>query len=176
MDLPLTPTFFRKIDIFQNLLDLEKEAKEKPIWYAEKEILLWAAGKNHQNLGEFIEGKTLINYFWPKVTSQSLTPEAVPFLSTEYEINKTFRSLEVRGLVEKSMIFTEHYRINNSGLLAGQILRETNNLRSKRKMFKYNATISIWWVLVSSTSLLVFLQLLNWIKNIIISVSLKTSG
>ena len=45
-DFPLTPYFFRKLGIFQALLDLEK-AENDECWKMEKSLLLWSATGHH---------------------------------------------------------------------------------------------------------------------------------
>src|SRR5687767_1569684 len=61
MDLPIVPSFFRKIDIYQRLTDAEKEKSTKDIWDSEKAVLAWAAGPNHKFVGSYINKQNIID-------------------------------------------------------------------------------------------------------------------
>lgn len=55
MNLPFSPTFFRKMDIFQQLMEYESQKKKKQLWEGEKALLIWAGSEHHQHLGSAID-------------------------------------------------------------------------------------------------------------------------
>ncbi len=141
MELPFSPSFFRKIDIYQQLKTFESE--HKPIWEAEKQLLMWAAGPGHQNPGQSI-GRDIVE----QVLVEAMTngafrdmPEAAAYAADGYQVTL---SLVTRGFADRAPSHVSQIaQINLKGLLAGLVLRETNALK---RNYRYEFWIWIWWV------------------------------
>jgi hypothetical protein len=120
MELPFSPSFFRKIDIYQQLKTFESE--QKPIWEAEKQLLMWAAGPGHQNPGENIGRHTVGKVLEEAINNGTFrgTPDAL-----SYEVNghQVALSLVTRGFADTSPAPAGQIaQINLKGLLAGLVL------------------------------------------------------
>lgn len=144
MNLPFSPTFFQKIEVYQQLIGFESQMDKKKLWEGEKAVLLWAQSERHQHLGSAI--------------NQDCIKDAIIYCSTQpyFEDKKIDRFMNdeiniLRNLLSKGFGTTAYRNpdqvmdlvINNKGLLAGQILVETNNLQNNSKYERY---IKWWWI------------------------------
>lgn len=129
MKLPFSPTFLRKMEVFQELVEYE-EQNVKKLWGGEKAFLIWAASENHQHLGSEVGKDHLQN-----ALDQA---EARGFIK---ERDKNFFKLNGRHIVESlvthNMATLIRYasdkdpriKFHTNGILAGQILTETKNFK-----------------------------------------------
>ena len=164
MSLPFSPTFFRKIDIYQQLTEYESQKEKKHLWEGEKALLIWAGSEHHQHLGSPIDLHHVKNALKYCVSENYISEE---------EKNRMQRS--VLHILESLPIheFGEVYdntnpknpriKINRNGILAGEILMETNNLTkpSKYKRWSYD-----WWFLYYIGGLLVVAELVSALLHI----------
>lgn len=165
MNLPFFPTFFRKMDIFQQLLEYESQKGEKHLWEGEKALLMWAGSEHHQHLGSLID----IHH-----VEDALDYCVGLDLITEFEKNRMKGSIphileslpvhEFGELGNASEPKNPRVKINRNGILAGQILIETNNLKDQKK---YQIWIYIWWGILGGAALILIDQSLTALLNIL---------
>lgn len=131
MNLPFTPTFLRRMEIYQQLVEYDSQKKTKRLWGGEKAFLIWAGSEHHQHLGSAVGKdhlKNALNYCLEK-----------GFISEEEkeEYLRNGRHI-VESLLTHNMATLDRYadeknpriKINKNGILAGQILAETNNFQN----------------------------------------------
>lgn len=149
MDLPITPIFFRKVGIFQKLVDAEYGFSQKNIWEAEKAALIWAAGPNHQLAGSYITKKNIQDLLRDEINSrikkgdqkvEKLFDFAISFPDQVMEIIVMHGFASEKGDGADSGNYS--IRFNPDGFMAGNILIETNNLKSR---LKYSIWVALWW-------------------------------
>lgn len=155
MNLPFSPNFFRKIDIFQQLLEYEAQKSQKPLWNGVKATLVWAASEEHRHLGSSIGTHHIKNALTRCVNKGFITQEEQEGLSQK--ATHILESLTPYGFgdteVTSSVI---EVKINRNGLLAGEILTETDFLR--RGVWKYYIWTCVWWLVLIAGGILLLSQ------------------
>ncbi len=166
MILPFTPSSFRKLDIFQQLMEYESHRNEKHLWDGVKAVLIWAASPNHQHLGSYID--------------TGHVKDALKYCADEGFISEKERERLVdscRHIAESLPVYmfgefeTEQLnsenklvRINRDGILAGRILFETNFL--KQNLLQYKFWIYMWWFVLALAFVLLLTQTTEGLKNL----------
>jgi hypothetical protein len=164
MNLPFSPTFFRKIDLFQQLMEFENQKDKKHLWDGEKAVLIWASSEHHQHLGSTIDDhhvKDALNYC---VVEKYLTEANKERMKGS--LKHILESLPVYGfgdLVSTADPKTSSVRINRNGILAGRILAETNSLTNT---WKYRIWIFIWWLILITAGVLLLTQTIIAVKSL----------
>jgi len=164
MNLPFSPTFFRKMDIFQQLMEYEDEKSKKHLWEGEKAVLIWAASEHHQHLGSFIDSnhvKDALKYcakekFITESENHRMQPSARHILDS-LPVHE-FGDREENPDPKISRI-----KINRNGILAGRILTETSLLEETRQ---YQIWTSVWWIVLGAAALILLAQALNAVVDI----------
>src|SRR5258708_1819341 len=164
MNLPFSPTFFRKMDIYQQLMEYEAQRKEKHLWDGEKAVLIWAGSDQHQHLGTSIDNnhmKQILDYCKDQ---GFLTDKDVGRLQSQAE--QILQSIVVREFAEQTGNPASKYqlRINRDGILAGQILKETKNLK---KPWRYRQWTIDWWFAYYAAGILLALGIVKTFLDII---------
>ena len=153
MNLRCTPTLFRKLDVYHQLIDYEKEADIKPIWKAEKIVLLWAVSKEHRDVGSFIRTRNIKATLEAEVKQNGkLGTDAI-----DYAVNKQQQVLEAlvaHGFGEMHTT-TNHVRINQNGFIAGKILKDTDYLKNT---LMFRIWTWVWWIVLSAAALILLDQ------------------
>ena len=151
MNLPFTPTSFRKLDILQQLMEYESHKNEKSLWNGVKALLIWSASVHHQHLGSFL-GSNHVKYALKYCAEEDFIAEE----ERKRLVNSCphiLESLPVYGFGNQgpSADPTQpSVKINRNGVLAGRILVETNFL--KNTLWKYQIWILIWWFILIRSS------------------------
>lgn len=159
MNLPFSPTFFRKMDIFQQLMEYESQKDKKHLWEGEKVSLIWAGSELHQHLGSPIDIHHLRNAFDYCVEKYFITEaEKGRLIGGSRHILESLVTHELAILYDYSNPKNPRIKINRNGILAGQILIETNNLKSTGKYKRWQWD---WWFLYFGAGLLLALGVLN---------------
>lgn len=165
MNLPFSPTFFREIDIYQQLMEYESQKDKKHLWEGEKSVLIWAASEHHQHLGSAIginHVKDALKYCSDKgyITEQERTNlygssrhiiESLPI--HDFGINQRSQNPKNPSV-----------KINKNGVLAGKILIKTRSL--KKNISRYNFWIIIWWLVLAFAAIILLSQTLSAIRSI----------
>lgn len=166
MNLPFTPTSFKKFDILQQLMEFESQKGEKTLWSAVKAVLAWGASIHHQHLGSFIG----INH----------VKDALKYCVDQKFITETERERiqgSARHILESLPVYgfgavgdspdskQPSIKINRDGILAGRVLAETNFL--KNTWWRYNSWILSWWVVLICGAIILLSQVIVSIKNFI---------
>ena len=158
MELPFSPSFFKKLEIYQILCQYEKEKENENVWEFEKRILIWAYKHNFpQRLFGSEEKEAVLVEAVNKRLLNSQEIGKIP------GTNVVLGSLSHRGFAEITPSDENKAIINRSGYLAGEILIETNNLKS---VFKFEFWRDMWWVIL----ILGFLFLFSQTASVIISL------
>jgi hypothetical protein len=166
MNLPYSPTFFRKMDIYQQLKEYEGQKDKKRLWEGEKALLIWAGSEHHQHLGSAIDTHHV--------------KDALDFCVKEHFITDTERErikgslrhiLESLPTHEFGEVFDNtnpkepRIKINRNGILAGQILLETKNLKKTYKYYRWNLE---WYFLYYIAGSILIIQMVKGLIELII--------
>lgn len=165
MNLPFSPTFFRKMDVFQQLREYESQKDKKHLWEGEKALLLWAGSEHHQHLGSAINIKHVHDAL-KYCVKENFIPESerVRMKGSLRYILESLPTHEFGLLVDDSDPKNPSVKINRNGILAGQILTETNNLKTP---IMYQAWIFIWWIVLGGATLILINQSLQALLGIL---------
>jgi hypothetical protein len=165
MNLPFSPTFFRKMDIFQQLMEYESQKKKKQLWEGEKAVLMWAGSEHHQHLGSAIglnHAKDALEYC---VTEKFITgAERDRMKGSVRHIIESLITHEFASLHDDSNPKSPSIKIDRNGILAGDILIETNNLKNPRKYKKWSWD---WYFLYYVAGLLLAIQVIKGIIELV---------
>src|SRR3989338_3616005 len=167
MNLPFSPTFFRKMDIFHQLVEYESQKKIKHLWEGEKALLVWAGSEEHQHLGSPLDTKHVKNAldycvrigFIPQSENDRMRNSARHILESTI-------THEFGELVNNSNEKNPRIRINRNGILAGLILSETKNL--KKTFRNYLLWSWDWYLLYYIAGLLLAVQVLKGFTELIL--------
>lgn len=154
MELPITPTFFKRLDIFQKLMDFEKDEEIKSTWKAEKIVLVWAAGADHQHIGSYIDPSHVTKPLENEIGTGKLDERSVEYAVHPQEV---LDALIVRGFADKNPN-NKSVLINKDGLMAGKIIKETKYLKSNQKYWFW---ISLWWIVLGVGFLALVAELIS---------------
>lgn len=164
MELPFTPTFFNKLDIFQRLRAQEKIGD--PLWKYEKELLRWASSPKHRHKGSSVSTRQAKEVVDIGIKEGRLR-DTQRMEGTD-ESAHTIRALVANGFADTFRDFAQEDRaettINNDGIIAGVILTETNDLK---KIWSYRFIILLWWVLFTAGFILVISQSFGAVRNVL---------
>lgn len=164
MNLPFLPTFFNKIDIFQQLEEFEKEKKIKRLWDGVKAVLLWSASIGHQHLGSAIGSRHVIDSLNSAVSEGYLSQEdKIRMDGSSKHILESLPNYGFGEFVGTADPRNPSVRISRNGILAGKILKETNGLKNK---WKYEVWIVLWWILLGIAGLILISQVISALHNI----------
>jgi hypothetical protein len=165
MNLPFSPTFFRKIDLFQQLMEYENLKDKKHLWAGVKALLMWAASEHHQHIGSSINKdhvKDALNYCVEEKFLASSEGERM--MDSARHILESLITYEFGTVYDNSNPKNPQVKLNRNGILAGQILVETKNLISTDRYQKWSFD---WYLLYWSAGLLLFFQVIKALIEII---------
>lgn len=164
MNLPFSPTFFRKMDIYQQLMEYEGQKSKKHLWKGEKAVLIWSASEHHQHLGSFINTGHLEDALKYCVQEKFITKaEHERMKGSARHILDSLPVHEFGELEEGINLKTSSVKINRNGILAGRILTETNFLNNN---WAYNAWTLAWWFVLGAGAIILFIQAATSIKSL----------
>ncbi|MCH7951412.1 hypothetical protein IH980_01560 [Patescibacteria group bacterium] len=118
MELPFTPSFFKKLNIFEELNNYNKVDPRRGTWSKEKKVLGWASSKENTNRGRRLTKNIVKNILDEKGSRNHLIEEAQEVLN----------SLESRKFLSR-FEYGESGLFNERAFLAGKILLDTKNLK-----------------------------------------------
>lgn len=145
MNLPYSPTFFRKMDLYQQLKEYESQKDKKRLWEGEKALLIWAGSEHHQHLGSAIDTHHVKDALDYCVREHFITStERDRIKGSLRHILESLPTHEFGEVFDNTNPKEPRIKINRNGILAGQILFETNNLK---KTYKYNRWTLEWYFL-----------------------------
>ncbi len=159
MNLPFSPTFFRKIDIFQQLKEYESQKDEKHLWEGEKAVLIWSASDQHQHLGSSLDAhhvKNALDYCVQK--KFMIGSEKERLQGSARHILDSLPVHEFGTLENSSDPKQPRVTINRNGILAGEILIKTKGLINTREYEKWKWD---WYLLYWLTGLLLVVQVMK---------------
>jgi len=186
--------YFTRLKLWHDYLSKKSvfETEKSEFWKYEKMILHWAYSNKHKHLYTALTNKRILQIFGINKEGNAETPkneiqdinseENIPNLIKDFEENKGrvnyyMGNLVVEGLfvcigvVEKGgdELYPKRIRINEKGLLIGEILNEAyNKPRFFRKNFrKYKIGYWLLILFIIITLLSIFLTLLNQIIELI---------
>ncbi|MEI6478174.1 MAG: hypothetical protein WCO52_04265 [bacterium] len=162
MDLPIVPSFFRRIDVYQRLIDAEHEIATKDIWDSEKAALMWAAGPDHKFVGSYISKENIEDLLKREFNARLAAGDASAQRLIDFIVGfskEVMEALVMRGFaIEKPIDSSQgayKIRINPDGFLAGKILIETNSLKSA---WRYKLWIGLWWIILGLALIILLIQ------------------
>lgn len=150
MDLPIAPSFFRRIDVYQRLIEAEREKLTKDIWEAEKEVLRWAAGPDHKLIGSKISSdhvKDILGKSFEESMVHGNIDKAKNSINYASFCSNVLEALALRGF---AVLEDSAARISPEGFTAGKILIETEDLK---KPDRYRVWILLWWLIFALAAL-----------------------
>ena len=172
MNLPFSPTFFRKMDIYQQLMEYESQKDKKRLWEGEKALLMWAGSEHHQHLGSAIDlhhVKNALDYC--AEAGLIVESERDRMKGSVRHILEGLTTHEFGSVYDNSNPKNPLVKINRNGILAGQVLIETQNLK-KLKMF--NKWSRDWYFLYYLAGLLLTVQVIKGIIELMESTGLSS--
>jgi hypothetical protein len=151
MDLPFSPSFFKRLEVYQQLKDFEDEGKLT--WEHEKKILIYATNSKAVRIGQ-------------PISSHDVAQVIFNDTSKSGDALDTIRSLEVRGfgeLTDPFFVF-DRIKLNSKGYVAGRVLKETQGLK---KAGWYWFWIKMWYAVIWVAFSLLILQVANSFKSLL---------
>lgn len=163
MNLPFSPTFFRKIDVFQQLVEYESQKDNKHLWEGEKVVLIWAASDQHQHLGTAININHVNDAFDYCIKNNLITESEKKRLKDSFSY--ILQSLSIHEFGNPKSIPEDRVDliINRNGILAGEILVETKNLK---RVNEYKLWVLDWYLLYYLAGLLITIQVLKGLEEV----------
>lgn len=165
MNLPFTPTSFKKLDILQQLVEFESEKGEKTLWSGVKAVLVWGASVHHQHLGSFIGINHVKDALTHCVREKFITEEEKKRI--QGSARHILESLPTYGFGEAGESpdpKQPSVRINREGILAGRVLTETEFL--KNTWWRSNFWTIVWWIVLAATAIILTSQVIIAVKSI----------
>jgi len=164
MNLPFSPTFFRQMDIYQQLKEYESQKGEKHLWEGEKAVLIWSASDQHQHLGSAIDTHHVTNALEYAAKNGYLAQADATRLKGS--VSHILESLSVHEFGTPKSIPENKLdmKINRNGILAGDILIKTKNLERKWQYEKWSWD---WYFVYYIAGFLLFLQTLKVVSELI---------
>ena len=158
MNLPFSPTFFRKMDIFQQLMEYEAQTDVKRLWRGEKAVLIWAGSEHHQHIGSAIDSSHIKDALCFAETNGYITHEEK--VELEPSVSHILGCLITHefGCSVSNPAQRLDLKINRNGILAGRILVETKNLKKPGVFKKWTWD---WWLIYYVAGLIIVGQLLK---------------
>jgi len=157
MDLPITPKFFKKLELFQGLRRLDTRNKDHEEWKMEKEFLFWAH-ENHFHLGTYFNTPRIIEILSRsnKFTNQQLSNHTLKMMQNTVE----------HGWAEYFMTQPKYndIKINRLGILMAEVIFDSN---SKLKRCFYIIFSVATWIIFGLTILALVLGVIHLIILII---------
>ncbi len=152
-DLPIQLSFFKRLELYQELKRRDARFGDDKAWSAEKEILRWAATK-HRHLGtaidpSFVENNVLDRGKYSNFPADALLP---------------MENLKQRGWAE---LEGGSLRFLKEGLLMGEVIEDVTG--GKRWFYRvfYRSFYLLAWVTTLSGA---FLIVASWLKILILIV------
>lgn len=145
MELPFTPTFFKKLDIYQQLISYEKTETKNSTWNLEKVVLKWAVSPENKTKGSRITKNRIKD-----IVEKSLKKQI--HLEESQEILNALAMREFLNNVD----YGESGVFNNRSYLAGRIILETKDFRAKL----YDFWIMLWWAIFGVGVILLILEVI----------------
>lgn len=140
MTLPITPKFFKKLKLFQELQWLNKRNKNHKEWDMEKVFLEWAQ-INHFHLGAFLDVQKIVEILksTKKFNDKQLDDHTFNMM----------QNLEEHGWAQwyNPRKDKNEIKINHEGMLLAEVISETNQ---SEKFILYWIFIILAWVMVIS--------------------------
>ncbi len=143
MTLPITPKFFKKLELFQELQRLNKRNKNHEEWDMEKVFLEWIQ-INHFYLGIFLNVQRIVEILksTKKFNDKQLDDHTFDMM----------QNLEEHGWAQRNPEDKNAIKINYEGMLLAEVISETSKLE---KFVLYWIFIIIAWVMVISSIIII---------------------
>lgn len=165
MNLPYSPTFFRKMDIYEQLKEYESQKDKKRLWEGEKALLIWAGSEHHQHLGSAIDTHHVKDALDYCVKEHFITEaEKDRMKGSLRHILESLPTHEFGDVFDNSNPKEPRIKINRNGILAGQILIETKNLK---KTCKYKKWTRDWYLLYYLAGFILIIQMVKGLIELI---------
>lgn len=165
MNLPFSPTFFRKMDIYQQLKEYEGQKDKKRLWEGEKIVLIWAGSEHHQHLGSAINSDHVKHAFTYCLDADFITKSDKKRLEgNEPYILDCLVTHELAELHDSSIPTQPSVKINRNGILAGQIIIETKNLKETSQYKRWSIQ---WFLLYGIAFTLLIVQVINGLVELV---------
>lgn len=158
MELPITPKFFKKLEIYQEIKRLDKRNAKHSEWDMEKDFLLWAH-TDHFHLGSFLSTKNVLDRLnkLNKYNNKDLNDH----------VFKMMQNLKEHGWAEWWPREWENnaIKINKEGLLVGEVIFDIS--RSGRIF--YESFILISWLTIISGIVIVIANAISTMVGLFLS-------
>lgn len=160
MDLPVTPKWFRKAELYEELRRQQKRGGEHEHWLLEKAFLRWAESQ-HFHLGKYFTKADFEDTIWPRIIElargyREIEKHEVVLIRTMNLMALTPRVME--NLVEHGWAepkdpedINEGIKVNRTGMLMAEVLTD-----SERPVMHgvYVGFRGLVWALVLSAAVL----------------------
>ena len=142
MDIPFQLKFFKKLELYQYLKELDRS--NSPEWKNERAILSWAANPNkHRDLGSTIDNHYIsrnseemgVNFSYEGGDPNNLIPA-----------DNRLRSLVTRGYAEWNNESRTEALFTQEGFLMGEVINELRKRGEWRYWVTYNTVRIMFWM------------------------------
>lgn len=146
MTLPITPKFFKKLELFQELRRLDKRNKDHEEWDMEKVFLEWVQ-VNHFYLGTFLNVQRIIEILksTKKFDDKQLHKHTFDMMQNLKEHG--WAQYDPNNPKDENII-----KVNHEGMLLAEVISETNKLE---KFILYWIFIILAWIMVISSIIII---------------------
>jgi hypothetical protein len=130
-DLPIRLSFFRKLELYQDMRVRDSRVGDDKAWSGEKEILRWTA-RGHRHLGSPIDAGFV---------EKNILMDRKKYDNFPSDAQRPMENLIVKEYATGS---TSSLLFSKDGLLMGEVIDEALTL----KRFRYTSFIGLVWVTV----------------------------
>jgi hypothetical protein len=156
MDLPITPKFFKKLELFQELNRLDKRNIDHVEWKMERQLLLWAHS-NHFHLGSYLSNRFVFDTLkkTEKFSEAQLNEHVV----------KTMENLCEHGWSERPMSRDQRaeIKINREGMLVAEVLSDVS--RGRKTWYQFLIIVS--WLTIVAGIIIVLVNAFDVIRGLL---------
>lgn len=142
-DLPIRLSFFKKLELYQELKARNKRVGDDTAWSGEKEILRWAATE-HRHLGTAIDAKFV---------ADKILIDRTKYRNFSDDAKRSMENLRQRGWAE---LEGESLRFLREGLLMGEVIDDV--MCGKCRKWKYACLYWLAWATTISGAVLIIAQ------------------
>lgn len=161
MDLPITPKFFKKVELFQELDRLNHRNRGHEEWEMEKKLLSWAH-KNHFHLGSYIGRSRVI-----EILSETFSQPSISAHSS-----KTMENLVEHDWADGREQREYEIKFNSNGLLMAEVV--SGEGRFGQQVF-YKLVIALAWALILIGALSILISGLRAIIDYFLNIEWKSA-
>lgn len=167
MDLPITLKFFRKLELYQELIKEDRKPRNQAVWNMVKALLRWTV-TGHLHLYTPLTSQFVQNTLKEMKSNNTTSDEKFSELQVDQLYSKVLGDLVVRGLAQplkETESNVEKARITLEGLYMGEVIYDYESGGFKK--IKYPIFYCLAWLTVCLGILSLILSFVLLVKNLL---------